>query len=135
LYVMKSRGMKHSNQVREFIITSNGLKLVDVYLGPDGILTGSAREQQMLLEQTGEAIRHSAVTRKDREIIRKRKVLEAKIASLHTEFESVEDELNKVYLEEELKKEILRKNREEVIRIRRGETEENVQTSKTSRKK
>jgi circadian clock protein KaiC len=135
LYVMKSRGMKHSNQVREFIITSNGLKLVDVYLGPDGILTGSAREQQMLLEQTGEAIRHSAVTRKDREIIRKRKVLEAKIASLHTEFESVEDELNKVYLEEELKKEILRKNREEVIKIRRGETEENVQTSKTSRKK
>lgn len=125
LYVMKSRGMKHSNQVREFVITSNGLDLIDVYLGPDGILTGSAREQHLLLEQTGEAIRSSAVNRKDREIIRKRKVLEAKIASLHTEFESVEEELNKVYLEEELKKRILDKNREEVTRLRRGEADEN----------
>jgi circadian clock protein KaiC len=132
LYVMKSRGMKHSNQVREFVITNTGLNLVDVYLGPDGILTGSAREQQMLLEKTGEAIHSSAVNRKDREILRKRKVLEAKIASLHSEFESVEEELNKVYLEEELKKQILDRNREEVTRIRRGET---VGTSKTSSKK
>ena len=124
LYVMKSRGMKHSNQVREFVITDKGLDMIDVYLGPDGILTGSAREQQMLLEQTGEAIRTSAESRKDREVVRKRKVLEAKIASLHTEFESVEEELNKVYLEEELKKQILEKSREEVTRLRRGDTDE-----------
>nr|WP_067056243.1 circadian clock protein KaiC [Mucilaginibacter sp. L294] len=129
LYVMKSRGMKHSNQVREFVITNTGLNLIDVYLGPDGILTGSAREQQVLLEQTGEAIRSNALNRKDREIIRKRTVLEAKIASLHTEFESVEEELNKVYLEEELKKHILDKNRAEVTRLRRGETAEKPKTS------
>ncbi|MFD0767085.1 circadian clock protein KaiC [Mucilaginibacter lutimaris] len=133
LYVMKSRGMKHSNQVREFVITNNGLDLIDVYLGPDGILTGSAREQQMLLERTGEAIRTNAVGRKDREILRKRQVLEAKIASLNSEFESVEEELNKVYMEEELKKQILEKNREEVTRLRRGEQAE--EESKTSRKK
>ncbi|GGH02663.1 circadian clock protein KaiC [Mucilaginibacter phyllosphaerae] len=132
LYVMKSRGMKHSNQVREFVITDNGLNLIDVYLGPDGILTGSAREQQLLLEKTGEAIRSSAFVRKDREILRKRQVLEAKIASLNSEFESVEEELNKVYLEEELKKQILEKNRAEVTRMRRGETKE---APKTSRKK
>src|SRR6202000_891507 len=87
MYIMKSRGMKHSNQVREFIITDKGLDLVDVYLGPDGILTGSAREAQMLQEQTGEILRDNAVSRKDREIMRKRKVLEAKISSLQTEFE------------------------------------------------
>lgn len=132
LYVMKSRGMKHSNQVREFVITDNGLDLIDVYLGPDGILTGSARTQQMLLERTGEAIRTSAVGRKDREILRKRQVLEAKIASLNSEFESVEEELNKVYMEEELKKQILASNREEVTKIRRGDTTE---PKKTSRKK
>jgi circadian clock protein KaiC len=132
LYVMKSRGMKHSNQVREFVITNHGLNLIDVYLGPDGILTGSARQQQMLLEQTGEAIRSSAVGRKDREILRKRQVLEAKIASLNSEFESVEEELNKVYMEEELKKQILETNREEVTRIRRGDTED---TAKTPSKK
>jgi circadian clock protein KaiC len=120
LYVMKSRGMKHSNQVREFVITDKGLNLIDVYLGPEGVLTGSARQQQMLLEETGEALHTHAISRKDREILRKRQVLEAKIASLNSEYESVEEELNKVYLEEELKKEILNKNREEVMKLRRG---------------
>jgi len=122
LYVMKARGMKHSNQVREFVIADDGLNLVDVYLGPDGILTGSARKQQMLLEETGAAIQTQAVNRKDREISRKRKVLEAKIASLNTEHESIEEELNRVYLEEELKKQIIDKNREEATRIRHGKS-------------
>ncbi|MEO7213574.1 circadian clock protein KaiC [Mucilaginibacter sp.] len=120
LYVMKARGMKHSNQVREFVISDEGLNLIDVYLGPEGVLTGSARKQQMLLEQTGEAIQAHSIGRKDREIARKRKVLEAKIASLNSEYESVEEELNKVYLEDELKKQILETNREEITNIRRG---------------
>jgi len=119
MYVMKSRGMKHSNQVREFLITDNGLGLVDVYLGPDGVLTGSAREAEQLKENTGQALRTYALDRKDREISRKRKVLEAKISSLQTEFESVEEELNKIYHEEELKKEVMDQNRRDVINIRR----------------
>lgn len=121
MYIMKSRGMKHSNQVREFIITDKGLDLVDVYLGPDGILTGSAREAQMLQEQTGELLRDNAVSRKDREIMRKRKVLEAKISSLQTEFESAEEELNKIYQEEELVKSLSDKSRESLTQIRRGD--------------
>ena len=126
MYIMKSRGMKHSNQVREFIITDKGLDLVDVYLGPDGILTGSAREAQMLQEQTGEVLRDYAVGRKDREIIRKRKVLEAKISSLQTEFESVEDELNKTYQEEELIKQVADKTRKEVTAMRRGSVDDSI---------
>lgn len=118
LYIMKSRGMKHSNQIREFIITNEGLSLVDVYLGPDGILTGSAREAQQLQEATGVELRTYALSRKDREIDRKRKVLEAKIASLQEEFYSVQDELNKSYLEEDLRKEIMQKNREQLIKKR-----------------
>ncbi|HEX2222957.1 MAG TPA: circadian clock protein KaiC, partial [Thermoanaerobaculia bacterium] len=43
LYVLKSRGMAHSNQVREFLLTSRGIELADVYIGPEGVLTGSAR--------------------------------------------------------------------------------------------
>jgi len=120
MYIMKSRGMKHSNQVREFVITDKGLDLVDVYLGPDGVLTGSAREAQILHEQTGEVLRDSAVSRKDREISRKRKVLEAKISSLQTEFESVEDELNRIYQEEELIKQVADTTRSEIT-TRRGE--------------
>jgi len=44
LYIMKSRGMKHSKEVREFVIGSKGVELIDVYRGPEGILIGSARE-------------------------------------------------------------------------------------------
>ncbi len=118
LYIMKSRGMKHSNQVREFVITNNGLDLIDVYLGPEGVLTGSARETQELNEMTGDVLKSHAVTRKDREIGRKRTVLEAKIASLHEEFASVQEELNKSYIEEDIKKEILEKNRKALLKKR-----------------
>lgn len=118
MYIMKSRGMKHSNQVREFVITDNGLDLVDVYLGSDGVLIGSAREAQQLAEATGRVLRTHALNRKDLEIERKRKVLEAKITSLQEEFESVQDELNKSYIEEDIKNEILKKNREQLIKNR-----------------
>ena len=120
MYIMKSRGMKHSNQVREFVITDQGLDLVDVYLGPEGVLTGSAREAQQLTEVTGAVLRSHAVSRKDIEIGRKRKVLEAKIASLQEEFESVQDELNKSYIEEDLKKEVMEKNRKQLIQNRQS---------------
>lgn len=120
MYVMKSRGMGHSNQVREFTISDDGLNLVDVYLGPEGVLTGSAREAHILREQTGRAIQGQAISRKDREIFRKRKVLEAKIASLQTEFESAEEELNKVYMEEELKNQIIEQTRLQITDKRKG---------------
>jgi circadian clock protein KaiC len=115
MYIMKSRGMKHSNQVREFVITDAGLDLVDVYLGPEGVLTGSAREEQNLSEAASAVLRTHALGRKDLEIERKRKVLEAKIASLQEEFESVQDELNKSYIEEDLKKEVMEKNRKQLM--------------------
>lgn len=118
MYIMKSRGMSHSNQIREFVISEEGLSLVDVYLGPEGVLTGSAREVHQLMETTGEALRTHAVTRKDREIERKRMVLQAKIESLKEEFESVTDELNKSYIEEDLRKEIMEKNREQITQKR-----------------
>ncbi|MEZ0485210.1 circadian clock protein KaiC [Fibrella aquatica] len=118
LYLMKSRGMKHSNQVREFVITDEGVDLVDVYLGPEGVLIGSARQAQELQQVTGVAIRDHAMSRKDREIERKRLVLEAKIASLKEEFDSMQEELNKSYIEEELRKEILEQNRNQLIKNR-----------------
>ena len=130
LYIMKSRGMSHSNQVREFQITDQGLNLVDVYLGPDGILTGSAREAQMLLEETGHVLHSNAVGRKDRELLRKKKVLEAKIDSLKTEFESAEEELNKIYIEEEIKREVMSKTREQMTAMRSGSLTEVKTTSK-----
>ncbi len=118
MYIMKSRGMKHSNQVREFIITDSGLDLVDVYLGEDGVLIGSARESQQLEELTGERLWKFASNRKDIEINRKEKVLQAKISSLKEEFESLKDELNKVHLEEELKRSVIEENKRALIQKR-----------------
>ncbi len=120
LYIMKSRGMKHSNQVREFVITNDGVNLIDVFLGPEGVLTGSAREAQQRSEETGKVIYNHGLIRKDREIARKRKVLEAQIAKLQNEFESIEEELNKVYVEEELIKEVAEKTRQEMTKLRGG---------------
>jgi circadian clock protein KaiC len=114
LYVMKSRGMKHSNQVREFVISNEGIELVDVYLGQEGILTGSAREAHQLNELATMELRVHSLERKNRDIERKKRVLDARILSLQEEFESLRDEVNKADIEEDLRKKILEKNRLEL---------------------
>ena len=53
LYVLMSRGMPHSNQVREFLLTSRGIRLRDVYVGPEGVLAGSSRLTQEARERSG----------------------------------------------------------------------------------
>lgn len=118
LYIMKSRGMKHSNQVREFTITSKGLLLEDVYLGTEGILTGSAREAHKLQQQTEAILNKHSLTRKDNEIARKAKELQRKIDDLTSEFESVKEDLGNEYVQQELKREVMQKNRAEMSRLR-----------------
>ncbi|GAA4055340.1 circadian clock protein KaiC [Hymenobacter glaciei] len=96
LSILKSRGMAHSNQVREFIVTSQGIELLDVVLGPTGIVTGASRlTQQMQLNAESVAVQQEA-DRRDRELERRRRMLEANIANLRTEFESVEEELRQI---------------------------------------
>ena len=92
LYVLKSRGMKHSNQIREFVITSQGIELLDVYVGEEGVLTGSMRAAQENREKAAAQSRSYETQRRQRELARKRAVLEAQIAALRAEFESVEEE-------------------------------------------
>src|SRR5690606_34734814 len=93
VFVIKSRGMHHSNQVREFILTDNGVKLLDVNIGPSGILTGSARLAYQMEQRAKTQAKQHDIERKDRELERKRKILEATIENLRTEFESTEEEL------------------------------------------
>jgi circadian clock protein KaiC len=124
MYVMKSRGMKHSNQVREFVIDDKGLELVDVYLGAEGVLTGSAREAQQLHEKTGVILRNHELLREDREIDRRRKIVESQISNLRDEFEAFQEEVKKAYIEEELRKDVLAKNRAQIVRNRNEEPEQ-----------
>ncbi len=120
LYILKSRGMRHSNQVREFIIADEGLYLEDVYLGPDGILTGSARETSMLQEEADKKMTARNLERKNKEVDRKTKELEAKISMLRSEFEAVKEELTNNFIEDELKKEMIEKGRQTMTRHRAG---------------
>jgi circadian clock protein KaiC len=93
LSILKARGMAHSNQVREFVLTSHGLQLLDVVVGPAGIITGSGRLTQRIQEEAQRLLLQHETDRRDRELERKRRVLEATIANLRIEFESVEEEL------------------------------------------
>ncbi|HUA14125.1 MAG TPA: circadian clock protein KaiC [Verrucomicrobiae bacterium] len=90
IYVLKSRGMRHSNQLREFLITDQGVKLLDVYVGPEGVLTGSSRLSLEARERASSLAEEQETERKDRERRRKREALEAKIIALRKEFE-IED--------------------------------------------
>ena len=92
IYVLKSRGMQHSNQIREYLITAEGVQLLDVYAGPDGVLTGSMRAAQEAREKAAELERRQETERKKRELERRRLALEAQIAALRAEFEATEAE-------------------------------------------
>jgi len=100
LSILKARGMSHSNQVREFLITDHGIQLLDVVIGPAGIITGASRLTQRIQEEAERVARQHEAERRDRELERKRRVLEATIANLRTEFETVEEELRRIAHEE-----------------------------------
>ena len=87
LYVLKSRGMAHSNQIREFLITSQGIELADVYVGPQGVLTGSARQAQEAKERSDGIARQEDLEQRRITLERRREVVEAQTAALWRDFE------------------------------------------------
>jgi circadian clock protein KaiC len=93
LYVLKSRGMAHSNQVREFLLTDHGIQLTDVYVGSEGVLMGSARIAQEARERTAEVERRTELERRERAFERKRAAIAAQIAVLESELEAEATEL------------------------------------------
>ena len=103
LSILKSRGMSHSNQVREFIVTGHGIELLDVVIGPMGIVTGASRLTERLREEAQAVAAQQELQRRDRELERRRRTLEANISNLRTEFESVEEELRQINNEELLR--------------------------------
>jgi circadian clock protein KaiC len=95
LYVLKSRGMAHSNQVREFVLGDRGIDLVDVYTGAGEVLAGSARLNQAAREREAATRSQQDAELKERQLERKRQIMEAQIAAIRAQFESEEDELHR----------------------------------------
>ena len=121
LYVLKSRGMAHSNQLREFLLTPRGVDLLDVYVGPEGVLTGSSRLSQEARENAALVVRQQEAERKDRERIRKRELLEARIAALRKEFEMEEEEAESSSAQESSREKLMTENREAMARSRHAD--------------
>jgi circadian clock protein KaiC len=96
LYVLKSRGMGHSNQVREFVLSDTGIHLVDVYIGQGRVLTGTARLAQQERERAEEAKYLEEAAGKRAEIERRRAETAAQIESLRATVESTERELKRI---------------------------------------
>ena len=96
LYVLKARGMAHSNQIREFLISNRGIDLVDAYIGASGVLTGSARVAQGDLEKAVVLANQQEAATLKREVERKRAALKQKISSLRSDYETEAAELRRI---------------------------------------
>jgi len=96
LYVLKARGMAHSNQIREFLISDHGVDLVDAYIGVSGVLTGSARVAQGALEKAVVLANQQEAATLKREVERKRSALERQISGLRSDYESEALELRRI---------------------------------------
>jgi len=121
LYVLKSRGMAHSNQLREFLLTEGGIDLLDVYVGPGGVLTGSSRLSQEARERAAALERQQNEKRRERDRLRKREALEARIAALRKEFEVDDEEAEASSAQEGLREQVNMENRSNMARSRKAD--------------
>src|SRR5579864_1166323 len=133
LYVLKSRGMAHSNQLREFLLTERGVDLLDVYVGPEGVLTGSSRLSQEAREKAAQLEKEQAAEHRERERRRKREALEARIAALRKEFEMEEEESENDNAQEVSRAKLIAENREAMARSRHADRTRDATAPKARR--
>jgi len=121
LYILKSRGMAHSNQIREFLLTDRGIDLLDVYAGPSGVLTGSARVARELEEKGAEIARREEIELRKRGLVTRQSALEAQAAALHAEIEAGKRDLQKLMNQEEERQLRLDEERQTIGRMRKAD--------------
>jgi circadian clock protein KaiC len=121
LYVLKSRGMAHSNQVREFLLTDHGIEVRDVYIGPEGMLTGSMRLAQEARHKAATLSRQREIERRQRELKRRRQALHAQIAAQRAQFEAEQDELKRLIAQEQAVADHVAEDQEEMRRSRQAD--------------
>ena len=120
LYILKSRGMSHSNQIQEFLLTNRGIGLIDIYTGAGQVLTGSARATQEAGEKASDLARWREVDRRLREQERKKNALEAKITALRAEFDVETLEVHLMAEEEQKRQAVQAEDRLDMAHLRKG---------------
>jgi circadian clock protein KaiC len=130
LYVLKSRGMAHSNQIREFLLTDHGIELADVYVGPQGVLAGSARQAQEAQELADGAARHDDLEQRRVKLETRREAVQAQTAALWREFEDESDAVHRLLSDGSTRSDDRAGQRVEQGRLRRADAKEleNVDT-------
>jgi circadian clock protein KaiC len=124
LYILKARGIAHSNQVREFLLTDGGIKLIDAYIGSDGVLMGSARSSQLAREKAADIDRKSLMERKERELRRKQELYEAQLIALRGQYETERYLILKELEEEKRRQKEIAEQRLEIARLRHADNGE-----------
>jgi circadian clock protein KaiC len=124
LYVLKSRGMSHSNQIREFLLTSHGIELADVYVGPQGVLTGSARQAQEAQELSDGTARAEDLAQRRVNLGRRREAVEAQTAALWRDFDDEAGAVERLLSSGSTGVEDRAGQRAEQGRMRRADTDE-----------
>src|SRR5262249_39792591 len=126
LYVIKSRGMAHSNQVREFLLTSRGVQLQPVYVGPEGVLTGSMRAAQEARERAESLAHRQSAQLRERDIGRRRAAVRAQIAALEADLEAAEAEAAVIAAQDAARENTVKTDREAMQRRRGGASMRNA---------
>jgi len=121
LYVLKSRGMAHSNQIREFSLSDRGIELCAAYVGPAGVLTGSARLSQEAQERSGQLRRDQEILREQTELVSQRAAMEAQIVAIRAQFAVLETAALAVIGQAEVSEARLGLDRDEMAHSRRVE--------------
>jgi circadian clock protein KaiC len=126
LYVLKARGMAHSNQSREFMISNRGIDLMDAYIGPGSVLTGAARAAQSAQDKAKTLAGQQEAARGERELERKRVALEARIAAQRSEFEADKEDLRHLVEQVATQTRVATAERTELASLRHADSEEAV---------
>ena len=129
LYILKARGIAHSNQVREFLLTDHGIELIDAYIGAEGVLMGSARAAQSAREAALEIEREQARERKQRELRRKLELYEAQLVALKSQYESERDAILRELDEDEKRQTVAAEQRVRIARLRQADNGTEVQAT------
>lgn len=117
MYVLKARGTAHSNQIREFLLTDRGIHLEEVYVGREGVLTGSSRLAREAREREEARARREEAEGKRGALARRQQALEAQIAGLRAQFQAEQDDFRRCLKEERAEKD---RRQEEQSRMKRS---------------
>ena len=124
MYVLKARGMAHSNQIREFVMSPEGIRLVAPYIGSGAVLTGSSRVAQEAKEKAEALQRSQEIAQRQEALERKRNALEAQIKVLKMDFAAEELELERTIRLDQLRENQLELERDTMSRIRAGNSDD-----------